>query len=192
MDYSVSWGPEYIRVAISTLLYLLYHPMLIQLLFCWYHRRWLWQDENPFFTWRAHCLGNGSLGRRDSNEQSHKPIQDATKRQTCESISGLYEQECCCSTWMVGVCSISTVEPFCLVLTKLPRGAMSKKERLAYVDAVLCLQSKPSKIPLSLVPGARNRFDNFQAVHINQTFLIHFNVRNSNHCPCELPLIKPN
>lgn len=53
---------------------------------------------------------------------------------------------------------------------------MSKKDRLAYIDAVLCLQSKPSIAAPGLVPGARSRFDDFQAVHINQTYFIHFNV----------------
>lgn len=53
---------------------------------------------------------------------------------------------------------------------------MSKKDRLAYIDAVLCLQSKPSNAAPGLVPGARSRFDDFQAVHINQTYFIHFNV----------------
>lgn len=53
---------------------------------------------------------------------------------------------------------------------------MSKPDRKAYIDAVLCLQSKPSISPPGLVPGARSRFDDFQAIHINQTFTIHFNV----------------
>lgn len=55
---------------------------------------------------------------------------------------------------------------------------MSNKDRIAYTDAVLCLQSKPSNAAPGLVPGARSRFDDFLAVHINQTFLIHFNVRS--------------
>lgn len=59
------------------------------------------------------------------------------------------------------------------------RGNMSKNERLAYTDAVLCLQSKPSISPPGLVPGARSRFDDFQAVHINQTYSVHFNVNDS-------------
>lgn len=56
------------------------------------------------------------------------------------------------------------------------RGNLSKHQRLAYIDAVLCLQSKPSISPPGLVPGARSRFDDFQAIHINQTYSIHFTV----------------
>lgn len=58
---------------------------------------------------------------------------------------------------------------------------MSKKDRVAYTDAVLCLQSKPSKASPSLVPGSRSRFDDFQAIHINQTMRIHFNVCLNSH-----------
>ncbi|CAG8958332.1 hypothetical protein HYFRA_00000689 [Hymenoscyphus fraxineus] len=46
-------------------------------------------------------------------------------------------------------------------------------QRKAYTDAVLCLQSKPPLTPLDLVPGARSRFDDFLATHINQTLSIH-------------------
>jgi tyrosinase len=52
---------------------------------------------------------------------------------------------------------------------------MSKKERISYTDAVKCLYSK--KPPLSSpaeVPGARNRFDDFVAAHIQQGQDIHF------------------
>ena len=38
----------------------------------------------------------------------------------------------------------------------------------------MCLREKPS-LTFPTAPGARNLFDDFQAVHINQTFLIHFN-----------------
>ncbi|KNG49834.1 Di-copper centre-containing protein [Stemphylium lycopersici] len=51
---------------------------------------------------------------------------------------------------------------------------LSKKERKAYTDAVLCLQAKKAKTPASLIPGAKSRFDDFVGTHINQTNNIHF------------------
>ena len=56
------------------------------------------------------------------------------------------------------------------------RRALSKKEQLAYLDAVKCLQSKPAKTA-TLYPGVKNRYDDFQAVHIAMTERIHFVVR---------------
>lgn len=52
------------------------------------------------------------------------------------------------------------------------RSTLSADEKTAYIDAVLCLQSKPS-ISGDLAPGAKNRFDDFVATHINQTLTIH-------------------
>jgi tyrosinase len=42
---------------------------------------------------------------------------------------------------------------------------------------VRCLTKKPSKIDPTFAPGARTRFDDFVAVHINQTMYIHTTVR---------------
>jgi hypothetical protein len=53
------------------------------------------------------------------------------------------------------------------------RKVLSKKERRAYINAVLCLRKKPSKADPSFAPGARSRYDDFVAVHINQTRSIH-------------------
>lgn len=53
------------------------------------------------------------------------------------------------------------------------RGSLSKHERRKYIDAVLCMLQKPSLSDPTEVPGARNRFDDFLAVHINQTLTIH-------------------
>lgn len=47
-------------------------------------------------------------------------------------------------------------------------------ERLDYINAVKCLQSKPARTPQSLAPGAKTRYDDFVAVHINQTMTIHY------------------
>ncbi|KAK0609443.1 hypothetical protein B0T14DRAFT_441792 [Immersiella caudata] len=47
-------------------------------------------------------------------------------------------------------------------------GDLSNPERRAYIDAVLCLQSKP---PLTAhqAPGAKSRFDDYVVVHVQQT-----------------------
>ncbi|KAH8808754.1 hypothetical protein F5884DRAFT_381033 [Xylogone sp. PMI_703] len=52
-------------------------------------------------------------------------------------------------------------------------GTLSSSERIAYTNAVLCLMKKPSKSDPTLVPGARSRYDDFVATHINQTLTIH-------------------
>ncbi|KAJ5287733.1 tyrosinase, partial [Penicillium angulare] len=51
--------------------------------------------------------------------------------------------------------------------------AFSVEEKKAYIDSVLCLQSLPSRTPNELAKGARPRYDDFVATHINQTNIIH-------------------
>ena len=58
------------------------------------------------------------------------------------------------------------------VLTQ-QRADLSKTERKAYSNAVLCLQAKPSKLDPALYPGAKTRFDDFVIVHVNQSRSIH-------------------
>lgn len=61
-----------------------------------------------------------------------------------------------------------------------PRTAMVRKEwttlepqeKRSLLDAVLCLQRLPS-ISGDLAPGARSRYDDFVATHVNQTTRIH-------------------
>ncbi|KAI5297193.1 hypothetical protein KEM56_005005 [Ascosphaera pollenicola] len=48
-------------------------------------------------------------------------------------------------------------------------GSLSKQERKDYINAVLCLQSKPGITPRDEWPGVRTRYDDFVATHINQT-----------------------
>lgn len=50
---------------------------------------------------------------------------------------------------------------------------MPKADRLAYVNAVKCLQSKPAQTT-STYPGSKSRYDDFQALHIAMTEKIHF------------------
>ena len=51
-------------------------------------------------------------------------------------------------------------------------STLSQQERLDYINAELCLMSKPSQDP-SFAAGAKTRYDDFVAVHINQTLFIH-------------------
>ncbi|KAI6782244.1 uncharacterized protein J7T54_008330 [Emericellopsis cladophorae] len=53
-------------------------------------------------------------------------------------------------------------------------GSLSKTQRKAYTDAVLCLQEKPARTPAEVAPGAKTRFDDYVATHINQTLQIHY------------------
>ncbi|KAK4125699.1 Di-copper centre-containing protein [Parathielavia appendiculata] len=53
-------------------------------------------------------------------------------------------------------------------------GTLSASEKKSYINAVKCLMSKPGKTPTSMAPGVKNRFDDFVAVHINQTMEIHY------------------
>lgn len=50
---------------------------------------------------------------------------------------------------------------------------MSDEEKLDYIQAVSCMMSKPSITPAEVVPGARSRYDDFVATHVNQTLTIH-------------------
>ncbi|PWY88510.1 Di-copper centre-containing protein [Aspergillus heteromorphus CBS 117.55] len=52
--------------------------------------------------------------------------------------------------------------------------AFSTPEKKAYIDSVLCLQSRPARTPSELAPGAKTRYDDFVATHINQTLEIHY------------------
>jgi hypothetical protein len=60
---------------------------------------------------------------------------------------------------------------------QLCRSTFSTQERRDYINAVLHLQTLPSKLDPKLFPGARTRYDDFVGVHINQTLSIHFTVR---------------
>lgn len=54
-------------------------------------------------------------------------------------------------------------------------GTLSVSQRKSYIDAVFCMQNKPSIIPDGEVPGAKSRFDDFVAVHANYTMHVHLN-----------------
>lgn len=51
---------------------------------------------------------------------------------------------------------------------------MAKTDQLDYLGAVHCLRARPAQTSGLLYPGARSRYDDFQALHIDQTDYIHF------------------
>jgi tyrosinase len=53
-------------------------------------------------------------------------------------------------------------------------GSLSKKQRKSYIEAVKCLQEKPARTPSTEASGAKTRYDDFVATHINQTMTIHY------------------
>lgn len=62
-----------------------------------------------------------------------------------------------------------------LLLTRR-RRTLSIAERKRYIDAVQCLRHRIPSLHKGIIAGASSRYDDFQIVHINQTFTIHFNV----------------
>ncbi|PYH87381.1 Di-copper centre-containing protein [Aspergillus ellipticus CBS 707.79] len=52
--------------------------------------------------------------------------------------------------------------------------AFSPTEKKAYIKSVLCLQDLPARTPSNLAAGAKTRYDDFLATHINQTLEIHY------------------
>lgn len=55
------------------------------------------------------------------------------------------------------------------------REEMSKPHRKAYIEAVQCLRKLPAKSEKAWAPAAKTRFDDFVAIHVNQTMYIHGN-----------------
>jgi tyrosinase len=60
------------------------------------------------------------------------------------------------------------------LLVRQEWNTLSNAQKSNYISAVLCLQKKPPRFPKSFAPGVRSRFDDFVAIHINQTLTIHY------------------
>lgn len=51
------------------------------------------------------------------------------------------------------------------------------RQRKSFISAVKCLQTTPSLFPEGEVPGSYSLFEDYAAVHLNQTPYIHLTVR---------------
>ena len=91
--------------------------------------------------------------------------QHYSRGQSCQISSGYVRQE-----WY----DPRPKEPSTGCLTNSGnRTNLTSTQKTAFTNAVLCLMEKPSISPPSEVPGARSRYDDFVATHINQTLTIH-------------------
>jgi hypothetical protein len=68
----------------------------------------------------------------------------------------------------VSSCSAATA------ITRKEYGQLTDDEKLSFVSAVQCVMAKPS-IMNDVVPATTNRFDDYAAVHVNNTLGIHIN-----------------
>jgi hypothetical protein len=60
-----------------------------------------------------------------------------------------------------------------LIPSDFRRSTFSTAEKKAYINAVQCLAKLPPKTTKEVCPGCRNRYDDFVATHIQQSFNIH-------------------
>lgn len=85
------------------------------------------------------------------------------ERNTCKSLAVRKEW------FVIGSCVSDHV------LTSYHRRTLSKAQRLEYIGAVKCLMAKPAQTG-GFFAGAKTRYDDFLALHINSTDYVHFNV----------------
>ncbi|KAH6632490.1 tyrosinase-like protein [Chaetomium tenue] len=106
---------------------------------------------------------------RDTGLSQPQELTDLIEEAKSRVIQGLTEQEN--KLREAGETPRCTVDK---LVFRREYGQLSKKDRLAYVNAVKCLQSKPPRTPESVAPGAKSRFDDFVVTHIQQTLAIHY------------------
>ncbi|CZS97222.1 related to monophenol monooxygenase (tyrosinase) [Rhynchosporium agropyri] len=62
------------------------------------------------------------------------------------------------------------------VVVRKEWNALSLAERVEYTDAVLCLRTKAPITPPSVGNGIKSRYDDFVAVHVNQSSFVHWTI----------------
>lgn len=66
---------------------------------------------------------------------------------------------------------------------ELLRRTLASQDKKSFIDAVKCVRAKPSLYPPGAVPGSKSLYDDFIAVHLNQTLFIHLTVSSPIHPP---------
>ncbi|KAK4112247.1 Di-copper centre-containing protein [Canariomyces notabilis] len=73
--------------------------------------------------------------------------------------------------FLLCVCSAVVGEPCTNPAKRRAWHTLSNADKLAYINAELCLMQKPARLGL---PGAKTRFDELQAIHQLQAYATHF------------------
>ncbi|KAK9775346.1 putative Tyrosinase copper-binding domain-containing protein [Seiridium cardinale] len=73
-----------------------------------------------------------------------------------------------CTTRAISTCSTATA------VTRKEYGQLTDVEKLSFISAIQCVMAKPSVLN-DLVPATTNKFDDYAAVHVNNTLGIHIN-----------------
>ncbi|KAK1758804.1 hypothetical protein QBC47DRAFT_314606 [Echria macrotheca] len=105
-------------------------------------------------------------GNPEDALQAMSDLDNATFQQIQDALADSEAEENPEKRGLLSGCTLSKLQ------VRREWSTLTKSERKAYTDAVLCLQSKPART--AGVPGAKSRFDDFVAVHINQTMEIHY------------------
>lgn len=92
------------------------------------------------------------------------PIEE---RKTCKNLAVRKE-------WLV-ITSFFGCFPRHVLILPPYRRTLSKAEKLDYIGAVKCLMALPAQTG-GFFAGAKTRYDDFLALHINSTDYVHFNV----------------
>lgn len=73
-----------------------------------------------------------------------------------------------CSARSISACSPTTA------ITRKEYGQLTEAEKLSFISAIQCVMAKSSVLS-DLVPASTNKFDDYAAVHVNNTLGIHIN-----------------
>lgn len=104
------------------------------------------------------------------------PVDDTVEAKGCTSSSIAVRKEWFVISLDLRLTSHSSIT----MLTFTNRRALTKAQRLSYINAVKCMMGKPSKTS-AYYGGVRSRYDDFQALHIAMTERVHYNVSPSTH-----------
>ncbi|KAI1877344.1 hypothetical protein JX265_003352 [Neoarthrinium moseri] len=104
----------------------------------------------------------GFASSKKGTQNYHKDVVDRLAEQGLSNLAHYLREHPA-----LGGCNLETAA------RRYEWGDLSNGERSEYIDAVLCLQSLPPRSDPGAVPGARSRFDDFVAVHIQMSGSIH-------------------